>query len=93
MISEKEYWEKWRAAQEGKLPKTKVTVEIRRSSSPAGMQKEIERLEKELEIAESQLKRFQFENACLEEENAELSRDAESWRKLRAQIMEEEHLV
>lgn len=88
MISEKEYQERWHAAQEGRMKP--ISVKITARETPEG---KIARLQKELASAEGLLRRLEFENACLEEENAELSRDAESWRKLRAQIMREEHLV
>ena len=88
MISEIEYQARLRAAQEGKLKAVKVKVSAK--ETPAH---KIKLLEKQLQDMEKQIKDLQFEKVCLEEENEELSRDADNWRQLRETIMKDMRII
>ena len=89
MISEEEYQTLMRAAQEGKLRTIKVKVSARETSAA----EKIKLLEKQLQDMEKQIKNLQFEKVCLEEENEELSRDADNWRQLRETLMKDMGII
>lgn len=97
MISEKEYWEKFMAAQRGEVPTHKVKpvpqVKQHTMAELAAAIKDKEKTRKKLQEALQEIENLRFENTCLEEENAELSRDAAQWRKLRETLMKEMGII
>lgn len=93
MISEDEYWKKFIAAQRGEVPKHKVKpvprVECSSMAELIAVIRDKEVANALLGEAKQEIEKLRFEKTCLEEENAELSRDAAQWRKLREMLMKE----